>query len=322
MRTKKKIANSPWSASRSDLDPPGARVDVLVDLADADTPQKEADEHRDASPPARSTEALPNVSWTRLAVAPFSFRWVIRRSAKTFVSPLRRVEDGDGHEHGRQHRQRRIHGRRAARAVYSTLSVLPAVLVAVAVVPPVERRHDVFAQRLVTHLKLHGATASLVEGGHDSAARRRTRWPQASPCSSASFCGVSASGRSTRTSTRAPGRSRWSRWPTRDCSRSSSSSSSAFSLSRLSPPPSCTTRAASCPRCRLGRRLDRVLALGAAFSVHRKIGPPLGCSRARSSSLLLGGTVATSPFFLGGPVERERQDLRLVQGLVPSARCL
>ena len=31
-------------------------------------------------------EALPKVSWTRLAVAPVSFRWVIRRSAKAFVS--------------------------------------------------------------------------------------------------------------------------------------------------------------------------------------------------------------------------------------------
>ena len=31
-------------------------------------------------------EALPKVSWTRLAVAPFSFRCVIRRSAKAFVS--------------------------------------------------------------------------------------------------------------------------------------------------------------------------------------------------------------------------------------------
>ena len=33
-------------------------------------------------------EALPNVPWTRLAVAPFSFRWVTRRWAKTLASPL------------------------------------------------------------------------------------------------------------------------------------------------------------------------------------------------------------------------------------------
>ena len=33
-------------------------------------------------------EALPNVPWTRLAVSPCSFRWVTRRCAKTFVSPL------------------------------------------------------------------------------------------------------------------------------------------------------------------------------------------------------------------------------------------
>ena len=33
-------------------------------------------------------EALPNVPWTRLAVAPCSFRWEIRRWAKTLASPL------------------------------------------------------------------------------------------------------------------------------------------------------------------------------------------------------------------------------------------
>ncbi len=31
-------------------------------------------------------EALPNMSWTRPAVAPVSFRWVIIRCAKAFAS--------------------------------------------------------------------------------------------------------------------------------------------------------------------------------------------------------------------------------------------
>ena len=31
-------------------------------------------------------EALPKVSWTRLAVDPVSFRWVTRRAAKAFAS--------------------------------------------------------------------------------------------------------------------------------------------------------------------------------------------------------------------------------------------
>ena len=60
-------------------------------------------------------EALPNVSWTRLAVAPFSFRWVTRRSAKAFVSLPEEWKHGDGHECGRQDRQRRVDGRRTTR---------------------------------------------------------------------------------------------------------------------------------------------------------------------------------------------------------------
>ena len=48
--------------------------------------------------------------------------------------------------------------------VYSSLSVLPAALVAVAYFHPLQGGANVFAQRLVTHLKLTGATATLVEG--------------------------------------------------------------------------------------------------------------------------------------------------------------
>ena len=53
--------------------------------------------------------------------------------------------------------------------VYSTLSVLPAVLVIAAVVHPSSGDANVFAQRLVTHLKLNGASADLVEGTFGSA---------------------------------------------------------------------------------------------------------------------------------------------------------
>ena len=56
-----------------------------------------------------------------------------------------------------------------AATVYSTLSVLPAVLVVVAVVHPSSGDANVFAQRLVTHLKLNGATADLVRGTFGSA---------------------------------------------------------------------------------------------------------------------------------------------------------
>ena len=47
--------------------------------------------------------------------------------------------------------------------VYSALSVLPAALVAVAYFHPLQGDANVFAQRLVTHVKLTGTTATLVQ---------------------------------------------------------------------------------------------------------------------------------------------------------------
>ena len=54
-------------------------------------------------------------------------------------------------------------------SVYSTLSVLPAALVAIALLHPSEGDANVFAERLIAHLKLHGATASLVHDTFGSA---------------------------------------------------------------------------------------------------------------------------------------------------------
>jgi membrane protein len=51
-----------------------------------------------------------------------------------------------------------------AATIYSSLSVVPAVLVAVAYFHPLQNNANLFAQRLVTHLKLTGATATLVQG--------------------------------------------------------------------------------------------------------------------------------------------------------------
>ena len=51
-----------------------------------------------------------------------------------------------------------------AATVYSSLSVLPAALVAIAYFHPSQSNANIFAQRLVTHLKLTGSTATLVEG--------------------------------------------------------------------------------------------------------------------------------------------------------------
>ncbi len=56
-----------------------------------------------------------------------------------------------------------------AATVYSSLSVLPAALVAVAYFHPSQSDANLFAQRLVTHMKLTGATATLVTGTFGSA---------------------------------------------------------------------------------------------------------------------------------------------------------
>lgn len=50
-----------------------------------------------------------------------------------------------------------------AATIYSSLSVLPAALVAVGYFHPLEGNANVFAQRLVTHIHLTGSTAHLVE---------------------------------------------------------------------------------------------------------------------------------------------------------------
>lgn len=50
-----------------------------------------------------------------------------------------------------------------AATIYSSLSILPAALVTVAYFHPSQGNTNVFAQRLVTHVKLTGSTATLVE---------------------------------------------------------------------------------------------------------------------------------------------------------------
>jgi membrane protein len=51
-----------------------------------------------------------------------------------------------------------------AATIYSSLSVLPAALVAVAYFHPLQNNANIFAHRLITHMKLTGATATLVQG--------------------------------------------------------------------------------------------------------------------------------------------------------------
>ncbi len=61
------------------------------------------------------------------------------------------------------------HNSGCAATVYSALSVLPAALVAVAYFHPSQGDANLFAQRLVAHVKLTGTTASLVAGTFGSA---------------------------------------------------------------------------------------------------------------------------------------------------------
>jgi membrane protein len=56
-----------------------------------------------------------------------------------------------------------------AATIYSALSVLPAALVAVAVLHPSGSDANTFAEHLVSHMKLTGSTASLVQGTFGSA---------------------------------------------------------------------------------------------------------------------------------------------------------
>ena len=51
-----------------------------------------------------------------------------------------------------------------AATIYSSLSILPAALVAAAYFHPFQSNANVFAQQLVAHVKLTGSTATLVEG--------------------------------------------------------------------------------------------------------------------------------------------------------------
>jgi uncharacterized BrkB/YihY/UPF0761 family membrane protein len=51
-----------------------------------------------------------------------------------------------------------------AATVYSSLSIFPAALVAVAYSHPTQNNANVFAERLINHMKLTGTTATLVEG--------------------------------------------------------------------------------------------------------------------------------------------------------------
>ncbi len=188
-----------------------------------------------------------------------------------------------------------------ATTVYSTLSVLPAVLVVVAVLHPSSGDTNVFAQRLVTHLKLNGDTASLVQGTFGSASSNALA-ASALRRSSASFCGASASARSTRTSTRAPGAIKVG----------SLADQGLFAIFFF-----VLTGVLALAVLATVRLHDTgwlvlvpVWLVGSTvfwlwvprFLLHRKIGLRALLPGALLASVVLGGTAATSPFFLAAPL--------------------
>ena len=99
---------------RSDLDPPGPRIDVLVDLPDSDSPQEEADDDREGrGEPVRRGAAEGVLDEVGCRSGQLQVRRP--RAAKAFVSATGGVEVRDGDERRRQDRQRRVDGRRAPR---------------------------------------------------------------------------------------------------------------------------------------------------------------------------------------------------------------
>ena len=114
VKTKKKITNSALVGCRPDLDPPGPGIDVLVDLTDSDPPQQGTHQHRDARRElVRGGAAEGVLDEARGGAGQLQVRDQICDEGVR-VAP-RGVEEGDGHECGRQDRQRRVNGHRAAR---------------------------------------------------------------------------------------------------------------------------------------------------------------------------------------------------------------
>ena len=140
------------------------------------------------------------------------------------------------------------HNSGCAVTVYSTLSVLPAALVAVALFHSSGSDTNAFAERLITHLKLNGATASLVQDTFGSASVERARGDHHGRRQRPHLGHRNRPDLPGRLRPRLAG-SRSGRRPTRGCSRSSSSSSPAPSRSPWSPPRSSAMQAgsSSCP---------------------------------------------------------------------------
>ena len=196
--------------------------------------------------------------------------------------------------------------------VYSALSVLPAVLVVAAVLHPSSGDANLFAQRLISHLKLNGATASLVQGTFGSASSNALA---ASLTVFVSFLlwGIGIGQIYQDVYARA--------WGIKVDSLADQGLFAIFffvltgvlALAVLA-----TVRLHDTGwlvlDTRLARRLDGVLALGAAVPAAPE--DRTACAAARRAARLRrarrdGRHLAVLP---GSPVGRERQDLRLVRG--------
>jgi membrane protein len=184
--------------------------------------------------------------------------------------------------------------------VYSSLSVLPAVLVALAVLHPSHSDANLFAERLVTHLKLTGATASLV---HDTFGSASANALSATIAVAVSFLlwGIGIGQIYQDVYARA--------WGIKVGSAADQALFAIFFFV-LSGAVALAVYSAAGLRDKGWLALVPAWLLGSTafwlwvprFLLHRKIGLRALLPGALLSSIILGGTIATAPLFLAAPI--------------------
>ena len=188
------------------------------------------------------------------------------------------------------------HNSGCAVTVYSTLSVLPAALVAVSYFHSSGSDTNAFAERLITHLKLNGATASLVQDTFGSASSNKLAATITVVVSSLIW-GIGIGQIYQDVYARA--------WGIEVGSAADQALFAIFFFVLHRCPRPGSGRGRGAPRCRLAGPPAR-LALASTvfwlwvprFLLHRTIGLRALLPGALLATVVLGGAAATTPFFL------------------------